>query len=111
MFISKELFVKSLNALKESYEEIDRIEDSMKPIFDGVKPTLTIGQATRDVVNDLLIQVCECYAETDIFLWWLFDTSEKVIYINQGEDNEVRYDVSTPEVLYDYLYDMYHSGD
>lgn len=111
MFISKELFFKSLNTLKESYDEIDQIENSMKPFFDGVKPTLTIGQGARDIVNDLLVQACRCFDEDDIFLWWLFDSSPKVIYINQGKDDEVRYDVSTPGALYDYLYDMYHSDD
>ena len=112
MLISKEQFLKSLNALKKAYEEHDNIEETLKPFFNNRRPVLTAGDGCREALNELLVLCCECQDEDDIFLWWLFDSCEKVITVNlQPEGNQETYDVSTPEGLYVYLYETYHTGD
>jgi hypothetical protein len=111
MLISKEQFIKYLNALKEEYAELDKFEEALKPFFD-CKPLVTSGTKFRDAYKDMLVEMCECQEEDDIFWWWLFDGGKKILDVEMqpGGDKET-YDVSTPEGLYDYLCYMYHHDD
>lgn len=111
MLISKELFVKTLNTLKESYDELERFQDAMEPFLHNPL-VCKLGESAREALDHLLVEVCGCQDEGDIFFWWLFDGSEKVIEVEKqpGGDKEV-FDVRTPEGLYDYLYYMYHKEE
>lgn len=111
MLISKEQFVTALNAFKEEFEQLEKLEEALKPFFDNRLPCITAGNGLRDAFNDLLVAVAECENEDDIFFWWLFDSCDKVLTVDlQPEGNQETYDVSTAEGLYDYLYDMYHTS-
>lgn len=110
MMISKELFVKTLNTLKESYGEMERFQDAMEPFLHNPM-VCKLGESAREAIDHLLVAVCGCEEEDDIFFWWLFDSSKKEIEVTAGKRKGCVYNVETPEGLYDYLYDTYHHDD
>ena len=111
MLISKTHFVKYVNSIKESFEELERLEEALAPFMDKRLPNVTMGSGLRDAFIDMLVTVSECGDEDDIFMWWLFDSSKKEITITEGNRKGAVYNVETPEELYDYLYDTYHHDD
>lgn len=110
MMIKKETFVKTLNTLKESYEELDRFQDALAPFMHS-DFVCKLGESAREALDHLLVEVCGCEEEDDIFFWWLFDKSKKEIVVDEGPREGATYNVETAEGLYDYLYDTYHHDD
>ncbi len=107
MLISKEKFINYLNRYKEAWEEQERFQDALRPFFDF--PVCTYQENLMDAYAQLLVEVCECQEEDDIFGWWLFESPKdcKIISIKGKDGATVEYDVATPEGLYDYLATYY----
>lgn len=107
MLISKEKFINYVNKYKEACEEQKRFQDALRPFLDF--PVCTYRDNLMNAYEQLLVEVCECQEEDDIFSWWLFESpnDSKVISIKEKDGTIVEYDVATPEVLYDYLVTYY----
>lgn len=107
MLISKEKFINYVNKYKEAWEEQKRFQDALRPFFDF--PVCTYRDNLMNAYEQLLVEVSECDNEDDIFSWWLFESpnDSKVISIKEKDGTTVEYDVTTPEVLYDYLVTYY----
>ena len=106
MLISKEAFIDYVNAYKNAFEEQARFQEALRPFFDS--PVCTYLDSFISSYEKLLVEVSECQDEDAIFSWWALEnpTPITVKYLYSGE--EITYDVSTAEGLYNYLYDMYH---
>ena len=108
MLISKEKFINYLNKYKEAWEEQERFQDALRPFFDF--PVCTYRDNLMNAYVQLLVEVCGCQEEDDIFDWWLFESpnDSKLISIKEKDGTKVDYDVATPEGLYDYLATYYN---
>ncbi len=108
--ISKDLFVATLNAIKEGHEEQHEFDKAMSKISDSffisnlgntwLNALITL---LEDAVGD---EVSPKYGST--ITWWLYEGCEKVVYLqpehpknNTGEELIVK--IETPEQLYDYF--------
>ena len=107
MLISKEKFINYVNKYKEAWEEQERFQDALRPFFDF--PVCTYRDNLMNAYEQLLVEVSECGNEDDIFSWWLFESpnDSKVISVKEKDGTTIKYDVTTPEVLYDYLVTCY----
>jgi hypothetical protein len=68
-------------------------------------------QKAIDGIEELLVVVCECNDEDDIFSWWVHECDEDNCILtvqNTITGDKTEYNVLTAEGLYTYLYDMYH---
>ena len=103
MHISKEKFLKYLDSYKKYLKECDDFNDALKPFFDG-HPVFMLGDDFLQSYNKMLVDLCNCQDDADIFWWWLTDGSEKKITVTEeSTGKEIVYDVESPEGLYDYL--------
>ena len=107
MLISKEKFINYLNKYKEAFEEQERFQEALKPFFDF--PVCTYRDNLFDAYAELLVEVCECQDEDDIFGWWLFESPKehKLIVITDKDGSVIEYDATTPEGLYNYIVARY----
>ncbi len=107
--ISKEKFVNYLNKYKEASEEQFRFQAALGPFFQFL-PVCTYRDNLMDAYAELLVEVCGCAEEDDIFSWWLFESSNdlKIISRTEKDGTTYEYDVATPEGLYDYLATYYN---
>ena len=107
MLISKEKFINYLNKYKEAWEEQERFQDALRPFFDF--PVCTYRDNLMNAYEQLLVEVCECQEEDDIFSWWLFESpnDSKIISIKEKDGTTIEYDVKTAEGLYNYLVTYY----
>lgn len=109
--ISKELFVSTITAIKEGYDEQLDFDKAMSKFSDGYFISI-IGNKWLEALITLLEdsvgdEVCPKYGST--ISWWLYeDTAPKVIYLspehpknNTGE--ELVLSVETAEQLYEYF--------
>lgn len=109
MLISKEKFIEYLSAYKKAFEERSRFDEALAPFFES-SPITTYQSELLYQYEEILIDLCECYDEDDIFGWWLFEDVEKVITIKECTGKEIVYNVESMEGLYDYLYARYHNN-
>jgi hypothetical protein len=112
MLVSKVQFIYYLQKYKEAYEEQRRFHDALRPFFDF--PVCTYQDNLFNAYESLLVAVSECEDEDGIFSWWVENHPNEpktitVRDVNTGD--ETVYDVESAEVLYSYLYDMYHHDD
>ena len=107
MLISKERFIHYINKYKEAWEEQERLQDALRPFFDF--PICTYRDNLMNAYEQLLVEVCGCQEEDDIFSWWLFESpnDSKIISIKEKDGTTVDYDVTNAEGLYDYLVTYY----
>lgn len=108
--ISKELFVATINAIKEGHEEQLEFDKAMSKFSDGYFIS-TIGNKWLEAATTLLEnvvgdEVSPKYGST--ISWWLYDSSEKVIYLQpehpkNATGEELAISLETPEQLYDYF--------
>ena len=110
--ISEELFVSTINAIKEGIEQRDEFEKALSKISDSYFIT-NIGDRWLDAAIKLLEdavgdEVTPKYGST--ISWWLWENIviDKIIYIqpehkcnNTGKNIELH--VNTPEELYNYF--------
>ena len=111
MLISKEAFLFYVGAYKKAFEEQDKFHEALKPFFN--LPVCIYQHSLVDAYERLLVEVSECQEEDDIFDWWATDSpnDNKVITVKDSHTGVVtEYDVATANVLYDYLYAMYHKA-
>lgn len=99
--ISKDLFVKTLNTIQEEWEKTNRFDAALREICDG-HPIVMLGNGYLDA---LLTVLNDCFNDKNEFVsWWLFENVEKKIWeTDTTTGEEIEYDVSAPEALYDYL--------
>lgn len=112
MLISKDQFCHFVNRLKHCYEEQDKFNEALGPYFE--RPIVTYGQKAIDGLEELLITVCECENEDDIFVWWIHECDEDNCILTIEDTStgiKTEHNVLTVEGLYNYLYDMYHHDD
>ena len=107
MLISKEKFISYLNSYKESYDEQNRFHTALRPFFDF--PVCKYRDNLMTAYEELLVDVCECSDEDGIFSWWLYDSDpdNKIITVKEKDGTTTKYDVSSPEGLYNYLVTYY----
>lgn len=119
--ISKELFVRCLEDLKESYRLAEEIED-LKLADNSVIRDGTYFNPLLDTMYDTIVEVCNCEKEHFIISWYLFhfdspeldrsytEECELNVELDEIEDfdmSSVRDIECNPEAIYDYLYDKY----
>ena len=112
MLVSKEKFLHYLSAYKAAYDEQRRFHDAIRPYFDF--PVFNYMSGLQAAYEELLCEISECQDEDGIFWWWLTDSpnDDKIIRVQDARTGEItEYDVTAPEVLYAYLFDMYHHDD
>lgn len=112
MLVSKEKFLHYLSAYKAAYDEQRKFHEAIRPYFDF--PAFNYLTSLQAAYEELLCEISECQDEDGIFWWWLSDSpnDDKIIKVQDVRTGEItEYDVTTPEVLYAYLFDMYHHDD
>ncbi len=112
MLISKDQFYHFVNRLKHCYEEQDKFHTALRPFFDYL--VCNYMQQAINGLEELLVAVCECEEEDDIFRWWIEECDEDSCVItvrNTVTGDETDYNVQSVEGLYNYLYDLYHKAD
>ena len=105
MIYTKEQFCKSMYRLIHGLERMQTFENSINEFncgsfnFTGADDLINgfIETLSYSVVND-----------PELIEWWLYESVEKKIYIKEHSplnpcDKELIIDVSTPELLYDYI--------
>ena len=102
--ITKKLFVETLENIIKERDKISHFNNALHNVCDGY-PILMLGDgylnSLLNVLNAVFSEENEKYPTIE---WWLFEDVEKKIWETDkvtGED--IEYDVSTPEALYDYL--------
>lgn len=107
--ISKELFVTSLNKIKEGLDKRHEFDDLMEKFSDSFFVS-TLGEEWLTTATELL-----SFAVGDkddghgtMLEWFLYEDVEKKIFLTPNSkynttDKEIEIDVSTPELLYDYF--------
>lgn len=101
MKISKEMFVRILNTIKEQEEVNDKISEALELVCDDYVcfnsllpfPTLLI-----DVLNEVME-----IKDKDFISWWLYEDVEKTVFMLNKKGEEIQIDVSSPEDFYDFL--------
>jgi len=121
LLISKKLFVRCLEDLKESHSLVEEIEE-LELADNSVIRDGTYFNPLLDTMYDTLVEVCNCEKESFIFSWYLFgfdnpelnnsyiEECKLNVDIDEIEDfdmNSVKDIECTPEAIYDYLYDKY----
>lgn len=108
--ISKDLFVTTLNAVKEGHEERHEFDKTMSKFSDSFFIS-NLGNTWLNALLNLLEdavgdEVSPKYGT--VISWWLYEDCEKAIYLqpehpknNTGEELIIK--VETPEQLYDYF--------
>lgn len=101
--ISKDLFVKLLEGLRDAYDEVHELEMTFDNIYDG-----TAYNPLLDIVYDAIIELCKCNDEDVILVWYLFSNDS---YKLECECWDVEYTgepkSKTAADIYDYLYEKY----
>lgn len=111
MLISREQFLHFTMKLQICYREQETFHNDMRKYFDS--PVCHYLQSAIDGLEELLVTVCGCENEDDIFRWWIeeCDKDNRWLTVQDMETgNKVEFDVLTPEGLYEYLYYMYNKN-
>jgi hypothetical protein len=98
--ISKYTFVGVINNIREQEKKAADFTKALNLYCDG-HPIFDTDNLYLKALLDLLEEVFQ--DEYGTIKWWLWEDVEKKIWINYGQENQVEIDVSTPELLYDYL--------
>ena len=112
MLITKDEFLHFAKRYRHCVEEQHKFHDAIRPYFDF--PVCNYLQQAVNGLEDLLTVVSECEDEDGIFNWWVENhpNDSKLITVRDtSTGDETIYDVESAEGLYNYLYDMYHTGD
>ena len=94
--ISKEDFIKTIRLIQNFYSEQDTLGALIDRLTDGYA-VVDFGSGLVNIIIDLLI-LNMGMQDQDLLSWWLYEDVDKIIYYNDEEIN-----VSTPELLYDYI--------
>ena len=107
--ISKETFVKAINTIKTYHEVENLLIDTIEKVTEGVQPGGFFTLGYEDILISVLDEAFgiqdEEYPVIDFFIYVL-DFGKKWRPESLEVDG-VAIDISTPEKLYDYLYDDY----
>lgn len=111
MLVSKEKFINYLNSFKEAKEEQDRFQEALRPFFDF--PACKYRDNLMTTYEELLVDISECHEEDGIFGWWLYESGldDKIITVIEKDGSTSKYDVATPEGLYEYLVTYYGKAE
>lgn len=94
--ISKEIFVKLIDAIKREDERCDKESDAFQILLPEVS-VIKISELQNELI-EILEKAFNC---GDLISWWLFEDVEKVLY--EADTNKVYKRLDTTEDLYDYL--------
>ena len=102
--ISEELFIETLNSIKEGYGRIKQFDKALTSISDsfficnaGEEWLNALIKLLEDVMNDHPTPKYDSHIS-----WWLFDDVEKKLWWEENGE-KVELDLTTPEALYKYL--------
>lgn len=102
MPITKEMFVKVLNMIKEQQEIDDKVGDALETVCGG---WVLFNSENKN--HQALVMLLEelCVDIHGYISWWLYESIEKIVKeVNIASDKEPRtWDLTTPEALYDYI--------
>lgn len=102
--LSKELFVKTLTAIKAGYARRNNFNKAMTEFNDAY----FICNVGDEWLNQLITVLEHLMDDVDkpkygtIIRWWLWDSSDKNIWW-EVDGQTFKRDLTTPEALYDYL--------
>lgn len=101
----KEIFVSTLDKLKAGLQNREDFDKTIERFSSGFV-VLNVCNDWLDGLIDLLAYMVD--DTNDIISWWLFENVEKIIYIEANSklnptNQEIKFDVSTPEKLFDYF--------
>jgi hypothetical protein len=98
--ISKKTFVETINNIQAQEKKAADFTKALNIYCDGNQ----IFDTNNLYLKSLLTIFKEMFHdEHETISWWLWEDVEKKVWINYGQKNEIVIDVSTPELLYDYL--------
>lgn len=102
MPITKEMFVKVLNMIKEQQEIDDKVGDALETVCGG---WVLFNSENKN--HQALVMLLEelCVDIHGYLSWWLYESCEKIVReMATNPDKEPRvWDLTTPETLYDYI--------
>lgn len=105
MLITKDQFLHFVNRYKHCRDEQEALQSALRPFMESL--VVTYLDKAIEAMEEMLVVLCECEEEDDIFFWW-YDIGDKIIFAEKPGGYKVEYDCTTAEGLYAYLYDMYH---
>lgn len=112
MIITKSKFVKVINRLKDYSDLQNRIDELFKDNIENRESdfmnagSICIGHET--IVIELLEVM---FNDNNTISWWIYECNYgRDFRLGNLEDNGVQIDLSTPEKLYDYLFENLKEG-
>lgn len=102
MPITKEMFVKVLNMIKEQQEIDDKVGDALETVCGG---WVLFNSENKN--HQALVMLLEelCVDIHGYISWWLYESCNKIVkemYTNPDKEPRI-WDLTTPEALYDYI--------
>jgi len=101
--MEKELFISSLNTVRDQFDFDIEFADKMSSLFEDAFPTYYKHAALFDSIAELLSEGVE--NKVDTINWWMYELDFGRQY-EEGclSDKSGNIDVSTAEKLYEHLY-------
>lgn len=106
--LKKDTFVYAINAIQEQRKKNEEFNDALDKICDGY-PVFDVNNKYLEALLKIMKE--EMHDDDDFIGWYLYEDVEKVVTVNDGITTK-SYELTSPELLYDFLVDMYklHKG-
>lgn len=104
MLISKEEFCNILNNIQQQKAKEEMLSNAIEEFTDS---WFILKETSYE--HDLLLLLKKIFNDEDDYIsWWLFEDVDKVVWIND-DDNNIKKEINldTPEQLYDFLVSNY----
>jgi hypothetical protein len=98
--MTKEQFIKRMSLIQNFDSERDTLGVLIDKLTDGYT-IVTFGDYLSSEMIDMITEDCKC-DDKELLSWWLYETVEKVIWI---DDKEIS--VKTLDELWDYINNTY----
>ena len=100
MPITKEMFVKVLNMIKEQQEIDDKVGDALETVCGG---WVLFNSENKN--HQALVMLLEelCVDIHGYLSWWLYESCDKIVTCTNSDKEPRVWDLTTPEALYDYI--------
>ena len=100
MPITKEMFVKVLNMIKERQEIDDKVGDALETVCGG---WVLFNSENKN--HQALVMLLEelCVDIHGYLSWWLYESCDKIVTHTNSDKEPHVWDLTTPEALYDYI--------
>lgn len=100
MPITKEMFVKVLNMIKEQQEIDDKVGDALETVCGG---WVLFNSENKN--HQALVMLLEelCVDIHGYLSWWLYESCDKIVTRTNPDKEPSIWDLTAPEALYDYI--------